>query len=415
MSVFIIAISIHFYLANQYSSETMVKKFSDAVRSKDLKTAKMILGEHQKGDLTEEDVKGMISYIQDEWSSIDGLLMSAAKSHSEEPIIDSRGNKILQIVPGEKKFGLYHQYYLQPLRIEVQMKTNLDHVKVTDGKQMFNQLKEANTYETIGEYFPGTLKKVTASFKGEYANLTAETEIDFKEAKKNELKQKIKLNGAFIPISSNRDEALLFVNGRNSRASIKEINQLGPIATDGSVTIHAELRTANGMIKSNEVEVVGEEAIVLNFNEEDLLALQDRESSSIHEEEGSGDGEYYSGLASLVSEFMYASVDAYNYRDFSLVEGYMNPSGPIYKKTQEYIDYLDKKGIYEELLNVNFIQSEDTRNGVNITTQEEYKISYGNGSMKFKKFETKQHFRWIDGKLLAHELIYTKELYSKNM
>ncbi len=97
---------------------------------------------------------------------------------------------------------------------------------------------------------------------------------------------------------------------------------------------------------------------------------------------------------------------AINLNDFSLVEGDYDKSGKSYKEDREYIAYLKKKGITEDLLRLEVRKVERTSESqYKVTSYEEYHIRYGDGSVKFKSFNN-EHLITVtpEGKLMYHSL-----------
>ncbi|PZD94469.1 hypothetical protein DNH61_18940 [Paenibacillus sambharensis] len=113
----------------------------------------------------------------------------------------------------------------------------------------------------------------------------------------------------------------------------------------------------------------------------------------------------------FMKDYLNASVEAINNRDFSYVSHLMEPSGPAYKESADYIVYLEKKGITEELLGVKVQKAEEVSDGAyEVTTAEKYMITSKDGTSKNRKFISKYKvvFSETDGWLL-HTLISTDE------
>ncbi|MDQ0229292.1 zinc ribbon domain-containing protein [Metabacillus malikii] len=116
-------------------------------------------------------------------------------------------------------------------------------------------------------------------------------------------------------------------------------------------------------------------------------------------------------IASFVEEYMYASVDAINAENFSIVEPYLDSSGKKYNEQKEYTAYLNEKGITEELLNIEIKEVkklDDTT--YQVTSLDEYKLMYSDGTDKTTSFKTVQKVKiQSDGSFAMNELISTDE------
>ncbi|PAD69287.1 hypothetical protein CHH83_09075 [Bacillus sp. 7586-K] len=114
-------------------------------------------------------------------------------------------------------------------------------------------------------------------------------------------------------------------------------------------------------------------------------------------------------IASFVEEYMYASVAAINAEDFSLVEGYIDPSGKKYNEQKEYTTYLNEKGITEDLLSIEIEEVkklDDTT--YQVTSFDEYTIYQQDGSEEDASYKTVQIVKILpDGSFGINELIST--------
>lgn len=115
-------------------------------------------------------------------------------------------------------------------------------------------------------------------------------------------------------------------------------------------------------------------------------------------------------MTEFVANYTELSVAAINSRDFSYIEDFITDDGPRRKEASEYIEYLDSKGITEELLgtNVETVELVDETSW-KVTSIEEFRIIKPDSS-DVKKFRTTILVKRIDNRLLVHELISTKEI-----
>lgn len=117
-----------------------------------------------------------------------------------------------------------------------------------------------------------------------------------------------------------------------------------------------------------------------------------------------------STMADFVAEYTYASVEAINLRDFSLMEAYLTDDGPRYKEAKDYIDYLDSKDIYEDWYGTNLEKLEKVDDEIyKVTVIEEFNIIKPDSS-DIKEFRTVLHVKIIDGSYFVDELIETNEI-----
>lgn len=112
----------------------------------------------------------------------------------------------------------------------------------------------------------------------------------------------------------------------------------------------------------------------------------------------------------FMAEYTSASVDAINYRDFSIMESYLTDDGPRKKEARDYIDYLDSKGIYEDWYGTDLEKLEKVDDTTyKVTVIDEFNIIKPDSS-SVKKFRTILHLKDIDGAYYVDELLETKEI-----
>ena len=58
-----------------------------------------------------------------------------------------------------------------------------------------------------------------------------------------------------VSLSSNYDDAIVFINGESTGKTVNDLSKFGPVATDGTVKIHAEITQEGHKLKSEEVSL----------------------------------------------------------------------------------------------------------------------------------------------------------------
>ena len=49
------------------------------------------------------------------------------------------------------------------------------------------------------------------------------------------------VTGNEVSLSSNYDDAIVFINGESTEKTVNDLSTIGPVLTDGTVKIHAEV------------------------------------------------------------------------------------------------------------------------------------------------------------------------------
>ncbi|XXM72932.1 zinc ribbon domain-containing protein [Lysinibacillus sphaericus] len=121
-------------------------------------------------------------------------------------------------------------------------------------------------------------------------------------------------------------------------------------------------------------------------------------------------------VESFVESYISASVEAINERDYSIVSGDIDSSSEYTTTVSDYIDYLDKKGITEDLVNIDVEKVETLDEGsYHVYTFEEYNIYYDDGTSKYKSFDGKYKVTSTSSGLKMYDLVSTEEVESKDL
>ncbi|CAN7190602.1 TcaA NTF2-like domain-containing protein [Rossellomorea sp. LjRoot5] len=121
-------------------------------------------------------------------------------------------------------------------------------------------------------------------------------------------------------------------------------------------------------------------------------------------------------VESFVESFISNGVQAYNNRDFSILSDDIDSSSAYSKTVKDYIDHLEKKGITEDLVNVEIVKVEPLEDGsYYVYTSEEYNIYYNDNTGKYKAFEGKYKITSTDDGLKMYDLVSTEEVDSRDL
>ena len=275
--ILIILISVfgtHLYFSQQYKPEKVVDSLEKAVNNKNAKAIIDIMNEGQSEILLkEEDIDGYIQYLTLE-NDFQKIIQELKKqsAHIEgntilHPIKDRYGNDLLLLKKTEKrKWGIYDQYVIEAIPFTLNLSTSFSDTEIKLNGIKGKTLTTTEKYVEIGKLLPGNYT-VEGEYKGEYGHLKSEETLDFSKAEENILEHDIDLKGAYVNIESNIENATVFINGEDTKITVLDAKEFGPFATDGSVEIHAEAKSPNGVMKSDTVTVSKNTNIYLNFEE----------------------------------------------------------------------------------------------------------------------------------------------------
>ncbi|MDW4508229.1 zinc ribbon domain-containing protein [Priestia megaterium] len=390
------------------------EKFIASVKGNDVNEVKKYVNDGQiQLEANDEQTKSFITYLhenRDVMKSIsEGL---AADSRALEAGVSSEDpSSYAKLEQDGKKWGIFDHYTVQvnPVYAKVQSTEDATAVYI-DGKKAGTVSSDSS--KKIGPFLPGT-HTVKGEVQNDYGKVESEQEIE--AANGEDVNVEFDWSDHAVYLSSDYDDATLFVNGKDTKTEIGDIDYLGPLPMDGSVKVYAKRKFDSGEKKTEEVSIKkGIEDIALNFDEEKTAeaSAPSKEEQSDDQDSKADSGVSTSEVSSFIEQYMDATISSINSGDFSIAEPYIDSNGPKYKEQKEYTAYLIKKGITEDLLsfNVNRVTKLDD-SMYKVYTTEQYDISYGDGSVKYKKFNSIHKVKELsDGSLGVYQLISSTEV-----
>ncbi|PFN00614.1 zinc ribbon domain-containing protein [Bacillus cereus] len=402
---------VHLFISSLFSPMAVVEEFEKAILDKDAKHLVSIINRGQKTySISEKEAASYISYLTKEnnFTTIDNQLKMQANEldNSQEfvptPTTDKHGNQLVMLNKDyKKKWLFYDQYYLEFYPFSLTVSSNLPNTEVFVNDKKATKIKEAKKPMSVGFVFPGEYR-FKGTFKSEYGDITKEENINLTVGNGNSFSVYLQLDGQYVSISSNHDDAILFVNGKSTGLKVNETESFGPVKTDGSIKLHAERNVNGKTIKTDVIPVTDKSRIDLAFEEEDDYIATSTDTK-------------FDEVAQFMNDFYISGVQAINSRNISVVEAYHDPSGTSLGEAKEYLKSIEKRGITEEFISMSLIDLQEVEGGYKVTTQDDYKIFYGNGAKKYKKFQTLYYLTKVDGKLKVHSLLSTKEIDNKDL
>ncbi|MGK0535564.1 zinc ribbon domain-containing protein [Bacillus sp. 'calajunan'] len=382
--------------AYKFSKEKQINVMIEAFQKKDINAIdEFVKANDSSLKIKTEDIKAYMRYLKENPSYNKQLLSYLQKETVDQKLTkDKNAFKDGEIVAEGKEWFLYPKYKFSMKSYYMSVSTTAKNAEIYVNDKKETELSSDKTSKELGPYFPGTYV-VKATAKKELTELETEKEVDLADEQSEKVNVDLSLEGKYVSISSDENDATVFVNGKK-RGKLSYGNyKLGPVSTDETVEVHLEKTTDFGVIKSESVKIGDQSTYYLKFP---------KETSS-------------SAVGDFVRNHIYNNVRAISLNDFSLIENNYDKSGKSYKEDRDYIQYLHKKGITEDLLTMeirNVEHQSDTK--YKVTTYEEYHIRYGDGSVKFKSFNN-EHIVTVNGngKILYHSLGANNTLKSEEV
>ncbi|MDA2606809.1 hypothetical protein PDQ29_11245 [Bacillus cereus] len=382
--------------AYKFSKEKQVNVMIEAFQKKDINAIdEFVKANDSSLKIKTEDIKAYMRYLKENPSYNKQLLSYLQKETVDQKLTKDKSSfKDGEIVEEGKEWFLYPKYKLSMKSYYMSISTTAKNAEIHVNDKKETELSSDKTSKELGPYFPGTYV-VKATAKTELTELETEKEVDLADEQSEKVKVDLSLEGKYVSVSSDESDATVFVNGKKRGKLNYGSYKLGPVSTDETVEVHLEKTTDFGVMKSESVKIGDQSTYYLKFP---------KETSS-------------SAVGEFVRNHIYDNVRAISLNDFSLIEKNYDKSGKSYKEDRDYIQYLHKKGITEDLLAMevrNVERQSDTK--YKVTTYEEYHIRYGDGSVKFKSFNN-EHIVTVNGngKMLYHSLGANNTLKSEDV
>lgn len=382
--------------AYKFSKEKQVNVMIEAFQKKDINAIdEFVKANDSSLKIKIEDIKAYMRYLKENPSYNKQLLSYLQKETVDQKLTKDKSSfKDGEIVEEGKEWFLYPKYKFSMKSYYMSISTTAKNAEIYVNDKKETELSSDKTSKELGPYFPGTYV-VKATAKTELTELETEKEVDLADEQSEKVKVDLSLEGKYVSISSDESDATVFVNGKKRGKLNYGSYKLGPVSTDETVEVHLEKTTDLGVMKSESVKIGDQSTYYLKFP---------KETSS-------------SAVGEFVRNHIYDNVRAISLNDFSLIEKNYDKSGKSYKEDRDYIQYLHKKGITEDLLTMevrNVERQSDTK--YKVTTYEEYHIRYGDGSVKFKSFNN-EHIVTVNGngKMLYHSLGANNTLKSEDV
>ena len=382
--------------AYKFSKEKQVNVMIEAFQKKDINAIdEFVKANDSSLKIKTEDIKAYMRYLKENPSYNKQLLSYLQKETVDQKLTKDKSSfKDGEIVEEGKEWFLYPKYKFSMKSYYMSISTTAKNVEIYVNDKKETELSSDKTSKELGPYFPGTYV-VKATAKTELTELETEKEVDLADEQSEKVKIDLSLEGNYVSISSDESDATVFVNGKKRGKLNYGSYKLGPVSTDETVEVHLEKTTDFGVMKSESVKIGDQSTYYLKFP---------KETSN-------------SAVGDFVKNHIYDNVRAISLNDFSLIENNYDKSGKSYKEDRDYIQYLHKKGITEDLLTMevrNVERQSDTK--YKVTTYEEYHIRYGDGSVKFKSFNN-EHIVTVNGngKMLYYSLGANNTLKSEDV
>jgi cytochrome c551/c552 len=122
-------------------------------------------------------------------------------------------------------------------------------------------------------------------------------------------------------------------------------------------------------------------------------------------------------IKKLVEDYIVLGMKAIEEEDFSYIKGLLDPEGKMYSESQQSINTINKKGMKEKVLVAEVQDIHKVKpNEFNVSTYEEFKITFKDNEEVIKGFESLYRVKVLENQRLAmNEILSIKEVFSETV
>lgn len=258
--VIALCIGGYYTVKHMTAPTTVAQGFIDAINKKDTARIKDYINEGQyEIKVNDQEAKKYMDYLHKHprmiTSIADGLLADAAVFENHKSIdSETPTSSDASMKQKGKKWGIFDNYTIQVPTYYTDVTSTMGNTEIYINDKKVGTLKNENEGETFGPFLPGEYT-VKAIVNGEYGNVNQVENIDTFDAADQTESIDFDWSDYYVSVYSNDDSAILYVNNKSTNKQIGELDAIGPIPLDGSVTLSAQRKFVNGTKKSNVVSV----------------------------------------------------------------------------------------------------------------------------------------------------------------
>lgn len=245
------------------SEEEMLEDLKKSlITENSFKIAKIIRVRDEK--ISESEFKPLFNYYSGNEDKIKKLINELRKN-------GEYGNFEIK-----SKQGLfYKRYYIALDTVEVEFTTNTKDIKVEFEDKKFN-LQDVAQFDVI----PG-IYNVKYTYETQFGDICNDINISILEDKKVELK----VDGNYVTLYSNFDDAKVLINNENTGLLAKEIKNFGPIPKEKDIVIKLQREFPWGTIESDEENISNQEYIKLDISmvNDELINIVSKDINGFYE------------------------------------------------------------------------------------------------------------------------------------
>ena len=291
----------------------IVQEFEKAIDQEDSKKVVQLLNSGQDEiEVKENDVKMLFNYYEahpDIYADTIQILReeAVALEDNDMMVTKKKKNVFLNLVETENKWLLFNQYGLSFKPVYFKITVNQPEVSVTLNDQKQVAIKK-DEKKTLGPLLP-IEHEIIGTYKGKYGSATVKESIVPSDYDEKTITVELDVTGNEVSLSSNYEDAIVFINGESTEKTVNDLSTFGPVLTDGTVKIHAEVTQEGHKLKSKEVAVTEEDQSIRLYIDDSIIEKEkERKEQAARDREQ----EIYAVEEAVYSHYHYIGYDYYS-------------------------------------------------------------------------------------------------------
>ncbi len=356
-AVLLILLGAYQWLSHHYDPMKVLQEMDRAIVDDDSKAFLKHIDFDKEALLNET---AYFDYIkQHEWEQVKPQLLELIESKSQAPFdftVKSKYGADLYKVIKKRKFGLFSTYSFRAVPAHLMVSTTVDDTVVAIDKQEWTAAAEKPA--EIKKIYPGVYA-YEAQAENLFGDFSEQAEVEV--AAKNDNELFIEFPYEVYTIESDQMDAILFVNGKSTKKTLKELQKVGPFP-EKEVKMHAEWTNPQGKVMKTKT-----------------VTQHDAFWGTIFFEFGyeSDIDEFSFSAGDHVLNFRDAYEQALNSKDYQLIEPFIEAGSAAEKELKKFVADLEKLTFHYEFTENVILDTEFVDDGMyRVTTKETFTYTH---------------------------------------
>ncbi|WP_173915381.1 hypothetical protein [Halobacillus sp. Marseille-Q1614] len=321
-----------------------------------------------------------LGYIDGEgWEEIRGQLedIMDGKKGENFSVTDEDGSEFFQVKKKPFLLGIYDTYEIHATPQQIKAVTNLNPATLEMGGKSAEMKGDT---EVVFKAYPGAYE-LQGFYENEFGEIGYEETVFIESNAEHLSDVSLYFPDEIYTIETDKPDAVLFINGKNTGKSLSEFEELGPFPEDEEVWMHAEWTDENGEVqRSEEISqyyvyrgtlTFWFDSYEYDFDYEDDAFLEEPQVT----EEVTVDVDKFT--AEEAGQYVLAFRDSYeaalHEADYSYIATFLDEGSDAALELEDYLMEIEGQG-FEFIFQVNeVIEAEQTdENTYDVQTNEEF-------------------------------------------